>query len=127
VSDHDLKTLKLLRWEDVPRERMTERIERRVISAERQTVAQVFLRKGAVVPEHSHESEQVSFVVEGALLFRIGGREIVVRAGEVLRIPSWVAHEAEALEDTYDLDTFSPRRQDWIDHTDDYFRRPAAR
>jgi quercetin dioxygenase-like cupin family protein len=127
VSDQELGKLKLLRWEDVPRERMTERIERRVISGERQTVAQVFLEKGAVVPEHSHESEQVSFVVKGALLFRIEGREILVRAGEVLRIPSWMPHAAEAVEDTYDLDMFSPRRQDWIDHTDDYFRRPEAR
>jgi quercetin dioxygenase-like cupin family protein len=70
---------------------------------------------------HSHESEQMTYVLQGALKFLIGGEEITVREGEVLHIPSWVEHQAEALDDTFELDVFSPIRQDWLDHTDAYF------
>jgi quercetin dioxygenase-like cupin family protein len=85
-------------------------------------VAQVFLAKGAVVPEHSHDSEQITYILEGALKFELEGREIVVAAGEVLRIPSFVRHRAAALEDTLDLDIFSPIRRDWLAKDDDYLR-----
>jgi quercetin dioxygenase-like cupin family protein len=70
---------------------------------------------------HKHESEQLTYVLQGAMKFLVGGEEITVREGEVLQIPSWVEHQAEALEDTFELDVFSPIRQDWIDKTDDYF------
>jgi quercetin dioxygenase-like cupin family protein len=78
------------------------------------------------VPRHSHENEQVTYILSGALRFWIGedeSQEVVVRAGEVLHIPANLPHKAEALEDTLDLDVFSPPRQDWLDGTDDYFRR----
>jgi quercetin dioxygenase-like cupin family protein len=86
----------------------------------------VYLDKGAIVPRHSHENEQFTYILEGALRFWIGedGAEVRdVRAGEVLHIPSNVPHKAEALEDTLDVDVFSPPRQDWLDKTDDYFRK----
>jgi quercetin dioxygenase-like cupin family protein len=95
------------------------------VNAERIMLAQVFLRKGAVVPTHVHESEQVTYIVEGALrlwLGEAGEQEVTVRAGEVLTIPSNVPHKAEALEDTLDVDVFSPPRQDWLTKTDDYLR-----
>jgi len=114
------------RWDDVPRERVTDEIDRRVITGERMMIAHVYLKKGSVVPRHSHENEQLTYILEGALRFKIGaeGSEvIVVRAGEVLVIPSSVPHEAEALEDTLDVDVFNPPRQDWLDGTDHYFRR----
>jgi quercetin dioxygenase-like cupin family protein len=111
------------RWDDIPHEPVTRQITRKVITGEREMIAQVFLQKGAIVPMHSHESEQITYLLSGALKFRIGGKEIVVRAGEVLVIPSWLEHEAEALEDTLDVDVFSPIRRDWLDGTDDYFRR----
>ena len=75
---------------------------------------------------HSHESEQMTYVLQGALKFLINGEEITVREGEVLHIPSWIEHQAEALDDTFELDVFSPIRQDWLDHTDLYFHRPLA-
>ena len=84
-------------------------------------LAQVYLKKGALVPMHSHESEQMTYVLQGALKFLINGEEITVREGEVLHIPSRVEHQAEALDDTFELDLFSPIRQDWLDHTDSYF------
>ena len=110
-------------WESVPLEVMSDVISRKIISGEKAMVAQVFLKKDAVVPEHHHESEQITYILEGALKFELEGREVVVRAGEVLHIPSNVPHRAVALEDTLDLDIFSPIRTDWLTRDDGYLRR----
>jgi quercetin dioxygenase-like cupin family protein len=90
-------------WDSVPLEQMSELISRKIISGEKAMVAQVFIKKDAVVPEHRHESEQITYILEGALKFELEGKEVIVRQGEVLRIPSWVPHRAVALEDTLDL------------------------
>jgi len=114
------------RWEDMPKERVTDSLERRLITADRMMLAHVYLEKGCVVPKHSHENEQLTYILSGALHFWIGENgeeELTVRAGEVLVIPSNVPHMAEALEDTLDVDIFSPPRQDWLDKTDDYLRQ----
>ncbi len=114
------------RWEEMPREQVTDHLSRRLITGERMMLAHVYLNKGCIVPKHSHENEQLTYILEGALHFWIGedeAEEIVVRAGEVLHIPSNVPHKAQALEDTLDVDVFSPPRQDWLDRTDDYFHR----
>jgi quercetin dioxygenase-like cupin family protein len=107
------------------KERVTDVISRRVITGERAMLAHIYLEKGARVPMHSHENEQVTYLLEGALKFWLGEerKEKILRAGEVLLIPSNVPHEAEALEDCVDVDVFSPPRQDWLDGTDDYFRK----
>jgi quercetin dioxygenase-like cupin family protein len=110
-------------WDNMEKEVMSDVISRRIISGEKAMVAQVFLAKGAVVPEHHHESEQITYIMEGALKFQLEGREIVVAKGQVLRIPSNVPHRAVALEDTLDLDIFSPIREDWLVKTDHYLRR----
>ena len=114
----------LRRWEDLERERLTGAIERRFIHGERGMIAQLWLPKGSLVPTHSHEAEQLSYVVEGHLRLWLGDdeREFDVRTGEVLVIPSNVPHRAEAIEDTYDLDIFAPPRQDWIEGSDAYLR-----
>jgi quercetin dioxygenase-like cupin family protein len=112
------------RWTDMPKQRVTDKIDRRVIVGERMMLAHVYLAKGTIVPKHAHENEQLTYILEGALKFWIGedgAQEVVVRAGEVLVIPSNVPHKAEALEDTLDVDVFDPPRQDWLDGTDDYF------
>lgn len=114
------------RWEEMEREPVTDAIERRIINGDRMMLTHVYLRKGAIVPRHSHENEQFTYILEGALRFWIGedgAQTLDVRAGEVLHIPSNVPHKAEALEDTLDVDVFSPPRQDWLDKTDDYFRQ----
>ena len=110
-------------WESVPLEVMSDMISRKVISGDKAMIAQVFLKKDAVVSEHQHESEQLTYILAGALKFEIGGREVVVRKGEVLRIPSNVPHRAVALEDTLDVDVFSPIRTDWLKKDDAYLRR----
>jgi len=110
-------------WDDIPHERVTDTITRKIVTGEREMMAQVFLKKGALVPRHDHESEQLTYIVTGGLKFDIGGEEIVVGPGDVLCIPSRVPHEAVALDDTVEFDVFSPIRHDWLDKTDDYFRR----
>jgi quercetin dioxygenase-like cupin family protein len=90
-------------------------------------IAHVYLAKGAVVPQHSHHNEQLTYILEGALRFWLGGDEsevVDVRAGEVLHLPAHLPHKAEALEDTLDVDVFHPPRQDWLDGTDAYLRQP---
>jgi quercetin dioxygenase-like cupin family protein len=114
------------RWADVPLETVTPMLDRKLITGERMMLAQVFLKKGCIVPRHQHENEQLTYIVAGALRFWIGEDESEVqdvRAGEVLFIPSYVWHKAEALEDTLDVDIFSPPREDWLKKTDDYLRR----
>ena len=113
----------LHRWDELALEKVTEMISRKLVTGERQMLAQIYLKKGALVPMHSHESEQMTYVLQGALKFLVGGMEVTLREGEVLHIPSRVEHQAEALEDTFELDVFSPIRQDWLDRTDDYLRR----
>ncbi|MGH7359504.1 MAG: cupin domain-containing protein, partial [Candidatus Rokuibacteriota bacterium] len=99
--------VRLFRWDDMPKERVTDQLSRRLVTGERTMLAHVYLDKGCVVPKHSHENEQITYILEGALRFWIGddgAEEVVVRAGEVLHIPSGVPHKAEALEDTLDVD-----------------------
>jgi quercetin dioxygenase-like cupin family protein len=116
----------LYRWEDLPKERLKQNLERRLISTERLMLAHVYLEQGCVVPQHSHENEQLTYILEGLLRFWLGADESEVRdvaAGEVLHIPSNLPHKAEALETTLDVDIFCPPRQDWLDGSDAYLRR----
>ena len=114
------------RWEEIPKEKVSPMLERRLITGERTMLAHVYLKKGCIVPRHQHENEQLTYILEGALKFWIGEdekQEMTIRSGEVLHIPSMVWHKAEALEDTLDVDIFTPPRQDWLDKTDAYLRR----
>ncbi len=110
----------------MPKDELSDTISRRLITGEQMMLAHVYLKKGAIVPKHSHHNEQITYILEGALRFHLGedeSQEVVVRAGEVLTIPSWLPHKAEALEDTLDVDVFSPPRQDWLDGSDSYLRK----
>ena len=114
------------RWDAMKKERVSDMLERRLITGDRMMLAHVYLKKGCIVPKHSHENEQLTYILEGALKFWIGddgAEEVTVSAGEVLLIPSNVPHKAEALEETLDVDVFSPPRQDWLEKKDDYLRR----
>jgi quercetin dioxygenase-like cupin family protein len=114
--------LKHIAWKDVELEQLNPLLDRQMVSGGKIMLARVLLKKGCIVPEHSHENEQVTYILEGALKFSIDGKEIVVREGEVLCIPSNMPHKAEAVEDTVDLDVFYPPRQDWLNKTDIYLR-----
>lgn len=114
------------RWDDIPKERVSDELDRRLITGDKVMLSHVYIKKGAIVPQHNHVNEQITYILEGGLRFWIGEDEsqvIDVLAGEVLHIPSMVKHKAEALEDTLDVDIFSPPRQDWLDKTDEYLRK----
>jgi quercetin dioxygenase-like cupin family protein len=110
-------------WNQMPIETMNPFLDRQLIVGHQVMLARVLMKKGCIIPLHSHVNEQLSYVLEGALKFHIEGKEIVVRTGEVLTIPPNMPHQAEALEDTVDLDIFHPPRADWINKTDNYLRR----
>src|SRR3984893_12690042 len=115
-------TLKHICWNEIEVEELNPLIGRQFIVGCDIMLARVLMKKGAIVPEHSHVNEQVTYILEGALRFWIDGKIIVVNAGEVLTIPPHMPHKAEALEDTVDLDVFNPPRADWINGTDAYLR-----
>jgi len=116
-------TFSYIKWKDVEIEPLNPLLGRQFVVGNDVMVARVLLKKGCYVPKHSHHNEQVTYILEGALKFIIDGKEVVVHAGEVLCIPPNMPHEATALEDTVDLDVFTPPRQDWISKTDEYLRR----
>ena len=105
---------RLHRWDEIALEKITEMISQKIVAGDREMLAQIYLKRGALVPMHAHDSEQMTYVLQGSLRFLVGGEEIVVREGEVLHIPSGVPHQAEALDDTFELDVFSPIRADWL-------------
>ncbi len=125
VSQHAVgnATFKYIPWHTVELEELKPLLQRQFVVGQEIMLARVLLKKGCIVPEHSHHNEQMTYILDGALKFWIDGREIVVHAGEVLCIPPHMPHKAEALEDTVDLDVFNPPRADWIDKTDQYLRR----
>src|SRR5690242_17892616 len=114
---------KYIAWKDVELEQVNPLLDRQIITGDEVMLARVLLKKGCIVPEHSHVNEQLTYILEGALRFWIDGKVIDVHAGEVLCIPSNLPHKAEALEDTVDLDVFYPPRQDWLAKTDAYLRK----
>ncbi len=123
ITDRASSKLQHIRLQDMPVEHLNPLIDRQFVAGERSMLARIILRKGSIVPQHSHDNEQITYVLEGALKFVIEGRELIVRSGEILVIPSNLPHSAEALEDTVDLDIFCPPREDWISGTDAYLRK----
>jgi quercetin dioxygenase-like cupin family protein len=115
--------VRLHRWDEIALEKVTEMLSRKIVSGEREMLVQVYVKRGCLVPMHAHDSEQMTYVLQGALKFLIAGEEITVREGEVLHIPSGVEHQAEALEDTFELDVFSPIRGEWLETADEFARR----
>ena len=109
------RAVRLHRWDEIALEKVTEMLSRKIVSGEQEMLVQVYVKRGCLVPMHAHESEQMVYVLQGALKFLVSGEEIIVREGEVLHIPSNVSHQAEALEDTFELDLFSPIRSEWLE------------
>ena len=114
--------LQYIPWRTIPLEDLNPLLQRQFVVGQEIMVARVLLKKGCIVPEHSHHNEQLTYILDGALKFWIDDQEIVVHSGEVLCIPANMPHKAEAMEDTVDLDIFNPPRADWINKTDQYLR-----
>ncbi len=106
--------VRLYRWDEIALEKLTELVARKIIAGDREMLAQTYLKRGALVPRHAHESEQMTYVLQGALKFLIAGEEFIVREGEVVHIASGLDHQAEALDDTFELDIYSPPRSEWL-------------
>ena len=123
TTDQASSKLQHVRLQDMPVEHLNPLIDRQFVAGERSMLARIILRKGSIVPQHSHDNEQITYVLDGVLKFIIEGKELIVRSGEILAIPSNLPHSAEALEDTVDLDIFCPPREDWIRGTDAYLRK----
>ena len=115
--------MQLYSWDSVRKEQMNPKVSRRVVNGEKMTVAEISIAKDGAVPVHQHENEQMTHVVEGVLKFDIGGKEVIVRKGEILHIPSNVPHGGVALEDSVSVEIFVPVRQDWLTGQDDYLRK----
>jgi quercetin dioxygenase-like cupin family protein len=114
--------LKYVPWTSIGLEDLNPLLQRQFVVGHDIMVARVLMKKGCIIPWHSHHNEQFTYVLEGALKFWIDGKEIMVSAGEVLTIPPHMPHKAEAMMDTVDLDVFNPPRADWINKTDQYLR-----
>ena len=112
-------SVRLHRWDEIALDKVTEMLSRKIVTGEREMLVQVYVKRGCLVPLHTHASEQMTYVLQGALKFLVGGEEITVREGEVIHIPSGIEHQAEALEDTFELDVFSPIRDEWLTGNDE--------
>jgi quercetin dioxygenase-like cupin family protein len=117
---------RLHRWDEIALEKITEMVSQKIVAGEREMLAQIYLKRGALVPLHSHDSEQMTYVLQGALRVIVSGEEIIVREGEVLHIPANAPHQAEALDDTFELDVFSPVRADWLGRNDPGIDLPSG-
>lgn len=101
-------------WDSMPVDAPMALLERRRVIGEKAMLSHITLRKGCDVPTHSHANEQFSAVLSGRLRFGLGAegsperREVDVRAGQVIHLPSHLPHSAHAAEDTVVLDIFSP-------------------
>ncbi len=115
--------MQLHAWESVRKEVVTDKFWRKLVYGDKVMVAHLGLAKGCVIPLHHHDAEQISMILTGALKFELEGKEVMVRAGEVLVIPSNVPHSALAVEDSTGIDVFSPIRYDWLNGTDNYLRK----
>ena len=104
---------------------MSPLIARRVVHSARMTTARIFMKKGAVVPRHSHDNEQISHVLEGRLLFELDNGSFEVGAGEMMELAPDEPHKVTALEDSVAMDIFAPVRGDWLSGDDAYLRNPA--
>ncbi len=126
MSDFTHPTARHTSWTALPVEQLNDLLTRQFVHGTQSMLARLELKKGCKVPLHSHPNEQISFIVSGALLFRLGEgdtiEEKLVAAGETLVIPGGLPHSAEALEDSVDFDVFAPPREDWINRDDSYLR-----
>jgi quercetin dioxygenase-like cupin family protein len=99
----------LSRWEELPLEKITEMVARKVVARGPVVLTQAYLKKGAVVPVHRHAADLVVYVLQGALRAHVDGADVTVREGEVLIIPADVPHQAESLDDTFVMTFCSDR------------------
>jgi quercetin dioxygenase-like cupin family protein len=86
----------------------------RVVPGERAALVIVELEPGSVIPEHSHDNEQIGVCARGSLTFRIGDETRERGPGDTWSIPSGVPHEVETGPDgAIVIEAFVPERAEW--------------
>ncbi len=123
MSEED--SVELLNWDQIPMETVNPMMQRQIITGELMTVAKIYFKDGFLVPMHTHHNEQITQVISGLLRFRIGEdgeQSIDVGPGQTIVIPANVPHEALVVGDVVEMDMWAPRRDDWLNQTDDYLR-----
>lgn len=122
-----MNELQAINWEDVELEEVNASMRRRIVTGEKMTVAKIYFEDGFVVPMHSHHNEQITQVVKGQMQFIFGGdqpKELLLNPGDVVVIPAHVTHQATCIGEVEEIDMWAPRRDDWLDGSDDYLRKP---
>ena len=120
-----LADLQTINWDDIELETVNPDMQRRIVTGELMTVARIYFRDGFVVPMHSHHNEQITQVIRGRMHFVFGEnreKDMVLGPGDVVVIPAHLPHEATCIGEVEEMDMWAPRREDWLDGSDDYLR-----
>ena len=100
--------------EGLSAQRIWDGVTGRLVEGERVTLAVIELDPDSVVPEHSHENEQVGVLVAGLLEFRIGDETRRIGPGGTWCIPANVPHEVQTgPEGAVAVEVFAPPRAEW--------------
>lgn len=127
ISDHYHALPTFYNFDNMPIEELTDKISRQYIYSGQSMLVKWMFKKGAEVPIHHHVNEQITWITEGLVLVYSQGKEFTVKAGEVIVFPPHVPHEFLALEDTIDIDFFTPVREDWIMQSANYIKTAASK
>jgi quercetin dioxygenase-like cupin family protein len=125
-DEKEMDEIQELNWDAIEWEQVNPHMKRKMVNGSKLTIAQILLSDGFVVPMHSHINEQVTQVISGKMRFIFGedrAKEVILGPGDVIVIPANLPHEAHMIGDVFETDTWAPRREDWINKTDDYLRR----
>jgi len=85
---------------------------RKVFSTGNIMMTLVDARKGAKGEPHTHEAEQVMYLLEGKVKFRIKDQEKILSPGSILGVGSNQSHSIDVLEDSKYVEVFHPIRLD---------------
>lgn len=120
ISKHYSALPNLYNFDAANKEQLGDKITRQYVMGAQSMLVKWTLLKGAVIPLHFHPNEQVTWITQGSVSVLSQGKRFILKAGDVLIIPAYVPHEFLALEDTIDIDFFTPVREDWVNNTASY-------
>jgi len=95
-------------------EQISEKISRRILSGDQRMLVWWSIEAGVHVEPHTHENEQIVWMLKGKMEFRLGSEQRVCGPGDVVVIPRGAEHEGWFREDTEVIDFFAPPRADFL-------------
>lgn len=122
ISNHYSALPSLYALDTVPEEKLSDKITRQYVMGPSSMIVKWTFKKGAVVPLHFHPSEQITWIISGLAQVKSQGKTFLLKEGSIIIFPAYVPHEFTILEDTIDIDYFTPIRNDWITQTDSYLK-----